>query len=373
VIGGGPAGSATAIAMRQTFPALRVLLVEASEYDQRRVGEILPPMARCLLEHLGVLRRMSSEQTTMSRGLASAWGGPELEERDYFFGMAGEGWHLDRAQFDAMLGHEAEERGATVWLCTTLQESVRGNGRWLLKLSGRRPVTARWVIDATGRKAMIARRHDARQRMHDRLTAFSRISPQTGDLQTRILIESCAHGWWYHAPLPNGRCVTSLLTDADLARRLELFSNDGWRRALDETDHVRRLLHDAASFDEPMVRPAASVCLDRTHGDGWIAVGDAASAYDPLSARGITNALRSGILAAFAVGDFLCHGDAAELERYSIIAEAQTSRFARSLHEHYAREQRWSDQPFWMRRQRGAQFSKAVHFGAGSVREAVTR
>ena len=54
ILGGGPAGSATALALRKHAPGLSVLLVESSSYDQPRIGEVLPAPAKVLLEHLGV-------------------------------------------------------------------------------------------------------------------------------------------------------------------------------------------------------------------------------------------------------------------------------------------------------------------------------
>ncbi|MGW2088752.1 LodA/GoxA family CTQ-dependent oxidase [Streptomyces sp. NPDC001880] len=44
----------------------------------------------------------------------------------------------------------------------------------------------------------------------------------------------------------------------------------------------------------PRRAPAHSTHLDRVHGDGWIAAGDAAVAFDPLSSQGILTALYTG-------------------------------------------------------------------------------
>src|SRR5436190_5494193 len=47
---------------------------------------------------------------------------------------------------------------------------------------------------------------------------------------------------------------------------------------------------------------------DLAFGEGWVAVGDAAQSYDPLSSQGLRYALESGIRAAFAV-DAALDGD----------------------------------------------------------------
>jgi flavin-dependent dehydrogenase len=350
IIGGGPAGCGAAIALRQTFPSLRVLVVEASDYSRRRAGEVLPPMARPLLEHLGVLGHMSAEVCGVARGVAHAWGGPKLEERDYFFRATGEGWHLERNRFDVMLANHADTCGAEVWRKRVLHGAERTGDIWQMQMSDCQ-VESRWVIDATGRNATFARIQGARFNSLDSLTAFSRVFQHEDEIEARTIVEACAHGWWYATPLPGRRRVVSMLTDADLGRSLRLADTSAWLRALKSATHMQTLVANAILQPSPLVRSAATVALDRVYGEGWLATGDASSAFDPLSGQGITNALRSGILAAFAVGDTLCHNSAAALVRYEAIQQKQRASFARTHREHYSREQRWSQEPFWSRRQ----------------------
>ncbi len=181
--------------------------------------------------------------------------------------------------------------------------------------------------------------------------AFSRLFQHEDEREAGTIVEACSYGWWYTAPLPGQRRVVSILTDADLGRGLHLADTSAWRRALQSTLHVQALVADAVLQPVPLVRSAATVALDRYYGDGWLATGDASCAFDPLSGQGITHALRSGILAAFAAGDTLCHNSSIALERYAAIQQKQRASFAQTHREHYSREQRWSKEPFWARRQ----------------------
>jgi flavin-dependent dehydrogenase len=351
VVGGGPAGAACAIALRQTFFALCVGVVESSGYSQLRAGEVLPPLARGLLAHLGVLDQMSGEQGRAACGLASAWGSDALQERDYFYGTAGEGWYLDRCRFDAMLARKAEALGATVLLQSSLQEVERDGEGWRLRLSGGESVVARWVVDATGRKALFARRQGVTQCVQDRLTGFLRVVRCSQASNAQMVIEAAPQGWWYTAPLPDGRCVAGLMTDADIGRSMGLVDDGAWMETLRGTNHVGRVLGPDVQCEERMVRSAATVRLDAVYGDGWIAAGDSGAAYDPLSGCGIVHALRSGIVVAFATGDALCDGNKSGLERYAAMLRAQVAGFERTRCEQYAREERWTEQLFWQRRQ----------------------
>jgi flavin-dependent dehydrogenase len=80
-------------------------------------------------------------------------------------------------------------------------------------------------------------------------------------------------------------------------------------------------------------------------GEGWLSAGDAACSLDPLTGRGLLEALSAGIEGANA----LLSGP----EAIAAYARAVHVRFARYLQrrsEAYAEERRWPEAPFWRRR-----------------------
>jgi flavin-dependent dehydrogenase len=354
IIGGGPSGAACAIALGQTFPWLRVVVIEASDYTQPRAGEVLPPAARGLLQHLGVLSRMSPALSSVGYSIASAWGSASLEASDYFSNLSGEAWHLERDRFDALLADRAEELGAVVLRDTAFQSASREESQWRLQLSAGSPIEASFIVDATGRSAAFARTRGIRVTQQDSLIAFSRFFRLQAVAESRTLIESSSSGWWYTAPLPHSRRVVTFFTDSDIARELGVAQPAAWLDLLAETRHIQPLLETAVLEQTQLTRSAASSMLDEVYGDGWLATGDSAASSDPLSAQGITSALRSGILAAYAVGDVLTHHNPQSLVRYASILRTQRASYERTHAFHYAREQRWRDHPFWSRRQTAA-------------------
>ncbi|MBN9507503.1 MAG: hypothetical protein J0I21_00145, partial [Alphaproteobacteria bacterium] len=95
---------------------------------------------------------------------------------------------------------------------------------------------------------------------------------------------------------------------------------------------------------------AAHGCrLDRAAGDGWLAVGDAALAFDPLSSQGLLNALYTGLCAAEAAGRMLAGADRAA-EDYAQTIGALWATYERHLAHYYRQERRWPTSPFWARR-----------------------
>ena len=83
--------------------------------------------------------------------------------------------------------------------------------------------------------------------------------------------------------------------------------------------------------------------------DGWVAVGDALMAFDPLCGRGVTEALRSGV----EVADWLVRSGHTTIEGLPIWAANAAERFNSYCAQRaaiYGAERRWADMAFWQRR-----------------------
>ncbi|HKV38747.1 MAG TPA: NAD(P)/FAD-dependent oxidoreductase [Blastocatellia bacterium] len=356
VAGGGPAGAAMAIKLRAAD--LKVEVVEASSYDSFRVGETVPPAILPSLQKLGAWESFARDAHLPSRGNCSVWGNPYVVFHDAVFSQHGGGWHLDRARFDRTLAVEAERRGAR-WLTSTRLTGIerKQDGRWLVNTNGaggRRQVLASFVVDATGRRATVASRCGARRvrRVHsDRLVgafAVLQLRERSG-AGFHTLVEAAEHGWWYAARLPGNRAVVSWMSDSDLVRQFRAHQPERWRKLLAESLHVR----ESVPIDEPPatigLRSAASHCLDHVGGEGWLAIGDAASCYDPLSSAGIVSALRSGIEGADTVTRCL-GGDRSALADYDEQVHQRFTDYLGEWRAYYALETRWRNSEFWRRR-----------------------
>jgi flavin-dependent dehydrogenase len=90
--------------------------------------------------------------------------------------------------------------------------------------------------------------------------------------------------------------------------------------------------------------------MDRVTGNNWLAAGDAAMAFDPLSSQGIHHALKSGLLAARTIENCLL-GDRTALEEYARKIQRSFEKYLSTRAVYYGREQRWSSSAFWHRRQ----------------------
>ena len=138
-----------------------------------QIGESLPPESGRLLQYLHpslpkqLSSRLESGTYTSSTGNASTWSSSVLEERHSIFNPFGHGLHLNRADFDEVL------RNTVVVNCISESNSrflfekgrFKGihrndNGLWNVEIEDdnevRKSFVAKWVVDATGRKASVA-------------------------------------------------------------------------------------------------------------------------------------------------------------------------------------------------------------------------
>ena len=111
------------------------------------------------------------------------------------------------------------------------------------------------------------------------------------------------------------------------------------------------------------VYPAPTYLLDAVAGDRWLAVGDAAAAYDPISAQGIHKALSDGLQAAEAIAAVL-EGDTQQLDEYRSSVAARFDNYLSVRNYFYGQEQRWPNSPFWRRRQERSALAKGQEAAA---------
>ncbi|WP_030240387.1 tryptophan 7-halogenase [Streptomyces sp. NRRL S-350] len=352
VAGGGPAGAVAALVLARAGHRVRLLDDGGPGWDGFKIGEFLPPAVRPLLADLRLLDGFLASGHPASTGTYAAWGSARLHGRSHLFDPYGPGWHLDRLRFDAFLREAAVAAGADLRRARVLDRAA--DGRLVVRERGRvTELAARWTVDATGRRCVIGRR-SGRRRRQDRLVAAYAVFPG-GDPEARTLVEATADGWWYTTPVPAGRLVAHL-TDTDLADPA-LRTPQGFRAALGRTDHVRRRVVEGGPGSTPVPRwaPAHGLRLTPSAGPGWVATGDAALAFDPLSSQGILTALHTGARAGRAVAGCLADERRTEtvLADYAALLDGIADAYRRNHAYAYDEERRWPASPFWARR-RGA-------------------
>jgi flavin-dependent dehydrogenase len=357
VIGGGAAGSACA--NRLSRGGARAAIIETTDFSRYRVGEIIAPSARRPLSQLGVGPEVLCDWCAPCTGVAAAWGQPSAAQRPSLFNPYGRGWRVDRRAFDRMLFEQARYAGAFALTRCRLSSATRQAGRWCFTLeTAAGPVrgSVAWIIAATGRSASAPLAPSRSRLLIDRLVGIALLD-DSGDRDAAedaaMLVEAAPCGWWYSVSIPDGGRLAVFLTDADLlpsGRRErgnflheQLLRSPLTRGRCEFVEH--RIGHGRwTGFDARSGIRRVVVC------DGWVAIGDAAMAFDPLCGRGVAEALRSGI----EVAEWLLQSSPAQENGVPDWVGETARRFneycAQRL-SNYGREGRWIDLPFWRRRQ----------------------
>lgn len=356
VLGGGPAGCATALSLSASGVS-RVLLVDPTRHGDFRIGESAPPDIRIVLGELGLWEEFRDENHEASLGSCASWGADALGYNDFLFNPLGNGWHLDRARFDRFLVRKAAERGTEICDGMRFDGCERlPHGGFQLRLVGddgcARIAVTSFVVDATGMQSGFSRYMGARRQFLDQLlcvAAFFEL-PDPACCSRLTMLEAVEYGWWYATKLPNARSAVVVASDPRIVKRLGLHGRDGLLERLAATKHIAGAINGGRMIADTQVTCAApSFLLDGVVGDRWLAVGDAASSFDPISSQGIHKALTDGRRAGKAIAHFLCGNDLGLVE-YAFSVTSRFQQYSLSRQYFYDLEQRWPAGAFWMNR-----------------------
>ena len=166
-------------------------------------------------------------------------------------------------------------------------------------------------------------------------------------------MEATRHGWWYTVTIPDGRTLAVFFTDSDLLPMGRYLRGRFLRDQLASSPLTRARCE---SFERGMANSrwsgfdARSSIRRVVMSQGWVAIGDAAMAFDPLCGRGVGEAITSGIEAA----DWLLQSCPIGDNGLPSWIEGVARRFNRYCAQRlsiYGSETRWTGSAFWQRRQ----------------------
>ena len=136
---------------------------------------------------------------------------------------------------------------------------------------------------------------------------------------------------------------------------------DFLKSELNSSLHLSELLERAKlDLTHVKIMPCGTSRLDVVYGDNWLAVGDAAFSYDPISSYGITSALGSGLYAGHSLASALSNEKDA-LFAYQYVLETAFQEYMEKLMIHYDIEKRWQNSIYWKDRFANAE-SEAIIF-----------
>jgi menaquinone-9 beta-reductase len=322
VVGGGPAGVATALLLRRR--GHDVLLVDKARFPRDKVcGESVSPEAWRLLGELGLAAAVRELAPWPVRGMrltapdGTCFAGLYPEDRPA-------GFAVRRLRLDETLlagarqaRVEVREAAAVTGLLTRGRE-VRG-----VELASGRVIEARLVVGADGRGSLVARALGV-FRLHPRLRKFALRAHVSGMQGLTELGEMhVARGAYCGvAPLGPPRANVAFVLEASALAGCGDLEAFFWRSLRRWPALVERL--QGASIERPRAVGPLAVEALRLSAPGALLVGDAAGFYDPFTGEGVTLALRSAELAAEVAHTALAASGPPELAEYERLRRAAT-------------------------------------------------
>jgi len=342
VVGGGPAGLAAAIALAERGTNATVVDRDGGISAER--GELLSHGAFDIMTRLGLTTVLNS--ALQIDEVVSNWGDARMQSHAGSPGLGFHGWGLDRRALSLAMLNRVKTMGVAVHCARVVAVNRKAEG-WTVEISNGAPLQAEYLIDASGRPGIVARRQGARILQDNDLAALIWSAPRsTGTAHMQA--EAAPDGWWYAVPYGPSQTV-GFVTSAQQAK--EIKRNP--QAFLKSTQYTTRFIKLSRLRDLQKIMDCRSAVLEEMSGQGWIATGDAAAAFDPISSQGLFNALSSGFFAANAAVDVL-NGDKDAPLVYSALAARTAYRTHSMTRLQYSAMP--FDTSFWSKRASASQY-----------------
>jgi flavin-dependent dehydrogenase len=317
VIGGGPAGSTAAILLaRQGY---KVIALEKARHPRFHIGESLLPMNLPVFERLGVLDKV--------RALGVYKSGADFEADNdrgystYAFARAignspPHAYQVWRQDFDKMLYDHARESGADAREGQEVLNVEQSDSRAsILRVRGEDgreyAIQARYVVDASGRDALLASKQKIRRKNREHQSAaifghFHGAAVRPGEDAGNISIYRFGHGWMWMIPLPGGVMSVGAVCRPEYLKQRKGRTVEFLLETLRQNPAAWARLESAALIGDE-VRVTGNYSYDSAHmgGPGWVLVGDAFAFLDPVFSSGVYLAMSGAEQAAQVVDEAL--------------------------------------------------------------------
>ena len=342
IIGGGPAGSTAANLLAQA--GLRVRLLEKEVFPRFHIGESLLPIDLPIFARLGVtlspekfIRKDGAEFIDESSGQTAVFTFAEGLD-----GTPQSAYQVERARFDHELLLCAERKGAEVRYGVAVESVAIDAAGARVQARDGTTHRGRYVVDATGQDALLARSNRTVQPLKGFGIAavfrhYDGLGPAIADelyATGNIKVLMVPMGWMWLIPLAGRRLSVGIVSQkAGLGPEL-------LAEATAASPLIQRLVAGTQATLPRIIRNF-SYRNRRAHGARWGCIGDASCFLDPVFSSGVSLAMLSAECLADRLIQALRAGREADenlLAEHSQHMEIGYRSFAALIHRFYNHE-----------------------------------
>jgi flavin-dependent dehydrogenase len=315
IVGGAFSGAATALMLKRKHPAARVLIIEKTAEFDRKVGESTTELSSCYMARLLGLTNYLGHHHLAKQGLRMWFANRPDQPFDDCVELGARyqarlpTFQVDRSTLDQHMLELAVEAGCDLQRPAKVTGIELETDRSYVTYETYR-VSTRWLVDASGRGAMLARKlgHFSQNTEHPinavwaRFTGVKDWDSYEWREKFRDYANACrtsrnwatnhlmGHGWWcWIIPLHGGDVSAGIVYDSRIFKLAEGASL-GERLCAHLLSHpVGAEIFGGAQIIEGDVHAYSAMPYSsrKVCDNSWLAVGDAAGFIDPLYSPGL--------------------------------------------------------------------------------------
>lgn len=334
IIGGGPAGSCSALRLLQR--GISPIIVEREEFPRFHIGESMTGECGNLVRELGFEDHMIEEKYPVKHGVVVSgtkgnpdWWLPMSKRNPDLTADLNPTWQVRRSKFDKMLLDTALARGAEL-IAGKATVPLVDNGRVLgaeveLANGETLEIQAKITLDCSGQATFLANRkatgpkymgsYDKQIAIFSHIKNFVRDEdtdkPDVKSTNTHIFYTRKYH-WAWGIPIDHEVQSVGIVVPAAYFRGKQESKRDFYVRELRELNPgLARRVEDAELVEDVHIIPNYSFQVAGFTGPGYICVGDSHRFVDPIFSFGLYVAIQESKVAVDAAVDYLAAGGVA--------------------------------------------------------------
>lgn len=347
IAGQGIAGLTLSCLLEQKGIEHRVL-TRRGKANHFALGETLPPSALPLLKQAGLLEMFENTAVQKTNGYHSLWGTTKVRDENFYFHRPYQyGLKTDK---QVVINHLVAKQAKHIFTYDKNLSVQRDDKRIAVTVGqeGRAiDITGQLIVDATGRKRSVLGQLNIPTIEYDQLIAYSCHLPRVNHpaLVHPVYTEAFEQGWGIVSALNEEQNVMTLFTNSRSGIDMQARQYEHWASLLAHTVNLKDFLAPAYGMRVKGAQASSSRPQEMA-GTNWLAIGDAALAFDPVSSHGITNAVYTAWKAADAIQACMKREPGA-LKEYDISLSAIFKQYLQTRQQVYRSERRWLQSPFW--------------------------